>query len=485
MTRTSDRTDVASTDALTATIDDLVAMAPRATGTPGGERAAAYVEDRFRAAGLDDVWVEEADSFAWEPASVALSVDGLDVPCAPIRHCALAGHGQVGALGTGPGGIDAELVDIGADKVTAHDVAGRIVLFDLTFDMPQWALLPLSEFIHDPDRRMLNREALGSRNPYITSLTRVMAEAEKAGAVGVIGVLRDYPESLGYYNEYYRRTLLALPGVWITRKAGEGLRARLGAASTASLRLEAERRRVTARTVVGVLHGDSNETVMVQSHHDSIGPGAVEDASGTAEVIALAEHAVARARGGRPWRKTLMFVTFDSHFTGYQAHRAFARRHTIDADSRYRLALNLTVEHVGLRARRSADGAFETLPHCEPRAFFENVSVPMKAAVARAIRRHGLGATSMLNASLLEFTLDGIPTDASFTFTAGVPTISLVSGPLYLYDDADTVDKIDVDQLVPVANAFAELMEAADGRPGGRLGLIPRRVRMRLPRGRW
>lgn len=431
------------------------------------------------------MWVEETDSFAWEPSLTTVHVDGVDVACAPIRHCALPGHQHVGTLGTGPDGVTAELVDIGAGKVADHDVTGRIVLFDLTFDLPQWALLPLSEYVHDPDRRMLNREALGSRNPYITSLTRTMRDAAAAGAVGVIGVLRDYPESLSYHNEYYRRTLLTLPGAWLTRSAGVALRRRLGPGAQARLTLVAERRRVTARTVIGVLHGASPETVMVQSHHDSIGPGAVEDASGTAEVIALAEHAVARFRAGRPWQKTLMFVTFDSHFTGYQAHRAFARRYTIEADSPYRLALNLTVEHVGLRARAGADGGFETLDESEPRAFFENVSPPMKLAVARAIRRHGLGATSMLNASLLEFTLDGMPTDASFTFTAGVPTISLVSGPLYLYDDADTVDKIDVEQLVPVARAFADLMEDADRRHPGRLGLIPRAVRRRLPRGRW
>ncbi|WP_418058791.1 M28 family peptidase [Pimelobacter simplex] len=477
--------DVATTDELMATIEDLVAMAPRATGTPGGEKAAAYVEDRFRQAGLDEVWVEETDSFAWEPHLATVHVDGAEVPCAPIRHCALPGHEHVGTLGTGPDGTDAEVVDIGAGKVGDHDVAGRIVLFDLTFDMPQWAVLPLSEYVHDPGRRMLNRETLATRNPYITSLTRVLRDAAAAGAVGVIGVLRDYPESLSYHNEYYRRTLLTLPGVWITRSSGAVLRARLRTGSRARLRLVAERRRVTARTVVGVLRGTSAETVMVQSHHDSIGPGAVEDASGTAEVIALAEHAVARTRAGRPWHKTLMFVTFDSHFTGYQAHRAFARRYTIDPDSPYPLALNLTVEHVGLRARAGADGGFETLDQSEPRAVFENVSLPMKLAVVRAIRRHGLGSTSMLNASLLEFALDGMPTDASFTFTAGVPTISLVSGPLYLYDDADTVDKIDVDQLVPVANAFADLMAAADERPAGRLGLIPRAIRRRLPRGRW
>ena len=71
---------------------------------------------------------------------------------------------------------------------------------------------------------MLRREALASRNPYVTSLTRVMDAAAQAGAVGAVGVLRDYPESTAYHNEYYRRTLLTLPGVWVTRATGEALR---------------------------------------------------------------------------------------------------------------------------------------------------------------------------------------------------------------------------------------------------------------------
>ena len=79
----------------------------------------------------------------------------------------------------------------------------------------------------------------------------------------------------------------------------------------------------------------------------------------------------------------------------------------------------------------------------------------------------------------------GIPTDASFTFVSGVPTVSLISGPLYLYDDADTIDRIDVEQLEPVARFFADLVDDADRRDGRLLGWIPARIRRMLPRGRW
>lgn len=471
------------TDDLVSTIRDLVDLAPRATGTPGGQAAARYVRDRLAGAGLDEVWIEECDAFAWEATRTVLTFGTTTIPTSPILHSHLPAHDAVGTWSTND--LTVDVVDVGSGRVRDHDVRGRIVLFDLRFTMSLGSMLPLTEYFHDPDRLLLRRDVLASRNPYVTNLTKVMREAKAGGARGVIGVLADYPESLAYHNEYYRRTLLSLPGVWVTRAGGRRVRELLRVEPQATLTLDTTRRLVRGQSVVGVLHGASAETIMVQSHHDSVGPGAVEDATGTAEVIAIAEEEVERVRTHGRRDKTLMFVTFDTHFTGYQAHRDFARRYALDPASPYRLALNLTVEHVGLRARVSDDGGFETLPTTEPRAFFENVSLAMKWQLLRTIRRRGLYSTTMINASLLEFGAQGIPTDASFTLVSGVPTISLVSGPLYLYDDADTMEQVDVDQLEPVGRAFVDLIDAADGRAAGRLGLLPRRIRYRLPRGRW
>lgn len=101
------------------------------------------------------------------------------MPCAPIRHCLLPGHDAVGAFSTGPEGLAAEVVDVGAGQVTQVDVRGKVVLFDLTVDMSLWSLLPVSLYVHDPGRRMLRRDVLSSRNPYVTSLTTVMDAAAK------------------------------------------------------------------------------------------------------------------------------------------------------------------------------------------------------------------------------------------------------------------------------------------------------------------
>lgn len=470
------------------TIEDLVAMAPRATGTPGGERAANYVADRFTQAGLDTEFLE-VDSYAWKAEAHGVEVGGRQIECSPILHSGLAGHDWTGEVHHR---LDAPIVDIGADPVKKHDVRGKIVLFDLAFTMTTAHTLPLTVYLYDPDRKVRNREVLGSRNPYVTSLGRVMREAMSAGAVGLIGVLRDYPESHRYHNEYYRRTLFSLPGVWITRSAGEDLRRRLAGAdgapanaARARLTLDVRRERVTSRTVIGVLPGRTNDTIMVQSHHDSVSPGAVEDASGTAEVIALAEHFGVEARAGHQREKTLMFVTFDTHFTGYHSHMEFARRHVLASDAPYNIVLNATIEHVGLRAVRGAGGGFETVNETEPRGIFVNVNPAFTRRIAKLVRRHHLYSTSLLGAAALEASASGIPTDASFTFVAGVPTVSLVSGPLYLYDDADTIDRIDVDQLEPVARFFADVIADAEAHNGATIGVLPAPVRRLLPRGKW
>jgi hypothetical protein len=52
-----------------------------------------------------------------------------------------------------------------------------------------------------------------------------------------------------------------------------------------------------------------------------------------------------------------------------------------------------------------------------------------------------------------------IPTDASFAAQLGLPTVSFISGPIYMYDEADTIDKVDAAQVVPVNAAFVDIID--------------------------
>lgn len=466
------RPGLASTAQFMDTVRDLVGFAPRSTGTIGGRRTADYVAQRFRAAGLKDVHFETATSYAWSASGTSLKVGGRTIDSFPIAHSFIAGPTTPSVRTLGPAGRTAEVVDIGAGSIGGKDVRGKYVLFDLKFQLPLAALVPFMTFFWDPYLRLVDVPTLLSANPYITSQAAVVKEAQAKGALGVIGVLSDYFDSNRYHNEYYRRSPMTVPGVWVTKKEGAALRAALAKSPTATMRMTATRKAATARTVVGFLPGRSKDTVMVQSHHDSQGPGAVEDATGTAEVIALADYYgnLARKPGYQQREKTMMFATFDSHFTGYQQHIAFAEKYIVKKQTPYRIVANTTIEHVGKRAVVGKDGKLEVLDQHEPRGIFENLSVPLKLKLNSALVRNNLHTTAVLNSTVPAALLGGIPTDASFAVLSGIPTISLIAGPLYMYDEADTIDKIDQSQLRPVAVFFADMLDAIEKTPGNRIG---------------
>lgn len=479
VTAAGDPTWPLSTDSIMSTVTDLTEMAPRATGSPGGARAADYVQERFTAAGLQ-VHVEENSSYDWIASDHALHVGASRIDANPVSHSFIGADARASYRTTGPDGLEAEVVDIGRGDGSGVDMSGKIVLFDLSFYLPLVGLLPLAEHINDPDGLRFDPDTLLSANPYLTSLESTVRTAMAGGAVGFIGVLADYFDSNRYHNEYYRRLAVTLPGMWVTAKDGAALRASLpGNGNRARIDLTVDRREVTARTVVGMLPGRTNDTVMVQSHHDSVGPGAVEDATGTAEVIALAEHygALATQPGYEPREKSLMFVTFDTHFTGYQAHMAFVDKYITSPSTPWRIVANATIEHVGKHARKNVDGTLVTLDVPEPKGVFETVNLGLKLDMADALARNDVRATTMLNGAPFDYFRLGVPTDASFVLAAGIPTISFIAGPLYMYDDADTIDKVDRSQLTPVALFFRDMLDRIDREPSDSIGLIPAGIR--------
>ncbi|WP_336820142.1 M28 family peptidase [Gordonia sp. MMO-8] len=458
------------------TVRDLVDMGPRTTGSPAGRRASDYVAQRFRDAGLTDVHFEEVTSYDWKPSNAGLRVGATAVDAFPVSHSFIPADAGPGVRSTGANGLTAPVVDIGRGKIDGRNVRGKIVMFDLAFMLPTAGLLPLAEYINDPDGTTFDPDVMLSANPYLTSLESTIRAAQNGGAVGFVGVLSDYFNSNRYHNEYYRKLAMRIPGMWVTRSAGARMRGLLAKnRNRARIDLTVTRSAVTGRTVIGMLPGATTDTVMVQSHHDSVTTGAVEDATGTAEVIALAEHygRLARTPGKRPRRKSMMFATFDTHFTGYQSHQAFVDKYIVRKQSKWNIVANTTIEHVGRRAKRASNGKLVTTDQPETKGLFENVNLALKADLASSLTRNNVRSTTMLNAAPFQLIQMGIPTDASFLLVAGVPVVSFISGPLYMYDDADTIDKVDVGQMAPVARFFRDTLDRLDREPGRAIGLIP------------
>lgn len=453
-------------------IEDLVNIGYRRSGTPEGYMAAAYVKCQFENLGLEDVHYETATTWKWEATKSSVRINGEEIDAFPSAFSFVTPD-EPSEFSTGPGGLDTEIVDVGLGtpfEMALQDVEGKIVLFDLKFILPTAGLVPLMEFLWDPQLTILE-PSLVIANPYLTTYSDALNAAMDAGAAGFIGVLADYFESNKYYNEFYRRTSVTIPGFWVSPNEGSRIREMIGqggGSAPINMVMEGSREEVEARTVVGVLPGKSSDTIMVQSHHDSVFYGAVEDGSGTAAVLAQAQYYASQPEGSR--EKTLMFTTFDSHFTGYQSHMAFVDKYIVNQETPYNIVANVTLEHIGKQGIKGDDGELVTTDQSEIRGIMNTFGPTLKATMINALVEHDLQRTALLSAHVL-CAAGGMPTDASFVCLNGVPTASLISGPNYLYDQADTLDKVDRKQLVPVTEAFLDIIDAIDATPSELIGL--------------
>ncbi len=100
-----------------------------------------------------------------------------------------------------------------------------------------------------------------------------------------------------------------------------------------------------------------------------------------------------------------------------------------------------------------------------------SVNDTLKRRIAGAVKRNNLTRTVLLNANMVQPV--GIPTDASGIVIAGIPVVSLIAGPMYMYDEQDTLDKVAVDELQPVAKAFAEVIDDLDAADSETIGAVP------------
>ena len=396
-------------------VQDLTSIGYRRTGTPAGKKAAEYVRDKLTEFGVSETSIEQARSFSWNADQWGLRVFGQTIPSFPVHTSFLPPSGT-GPFSTGDSGLTAEVVDVGDGPLGDVDVKGKIVLFNMVLTpFPYSFLLHASEFTYDPDHSF---DPTGSLNqPYLSNFKDVIYPAIDKGAVGFVGVLANYFDSNKYYNEAYGYTAgfpksVPIPGLWVTKSDGQAMRdalAKTPSAPQATIILKGSNEPATAMTVVGFLPGQSPETIMISSHHDSGFDGGVEDASGAAEVLALAKYFAAQPISER--EKSLMFVTFDTHFTGYQSHQAFINKYVVNPVGDRRIIADVSIEHIAKEVK-IVDGRLTLTGRAEPRAIFERVGPNAMQTIEQAIKDNGLDRTIVLPTTL--FGACGPPTDASW-----------------------------------------------------------------------
>jgi Iap family predicted aminopeptidase len=138
----------------------------------------------------------------------------------------------------------------------------------------------------------------------------VVDRAAEAGAAALV-IIYALP---GNWQQEPARTSVTIPVFHIGNDDGRALRAMIEqqASPTIHMRLEVETRtELKTASVLGVLPGRTDETVLIQAHTEGWFQAALDNASGMATMLGLAEYYASLPRAER--RRTMVFYTGSTH----------------------------------------------------------------------------------------------------------------------------------------------------------------------------
>ena len=423
-------------------IQQIFGQGIRRPGYPADAWTEQFVLDRFTELGLENVHFEPISVRRWQS-------NGAQLVVTPI------GSDPV-ALDAFPTPFSAPVTDLeldlaGYSAATPGLVAGKAALYDVNLlGLPATFFLPfgsapadLTGRVIDPDGTMTGETHL---LPFGIEIDKVMEPAIGAGAAAFIGNVANCPGGSRQYFVPYDGVDRPIPGVWIGNTDAAWLHQQLllgGVTVT-----------LTVDTVVDELAGLDDERVIIGSHHDGPWSSAVEDASGTSLVLAQAKFWAAQPASNRPHR--LVFLLHGGHMSGGAGLHQYIDAHRDELGS---VVLETHLEHAALKFEEQA-GQLVSTGQCVPRWWFTSRNPQLEDIVKAAL------TTERVHRSML-LAPDAIgpqpPTDGAFYHNEGVPIVQHMAAPFYLFDEMDTLDKVDQDGLVGLTRATIRIVNATRG----------------------
>jgi hypothetical protein len=427
-------------------VKKLVRFGIRRPGYRADNRAARWIEGQFEAAGLQNVHRDPVRVNRWTPKRCSVT---WWAEASPSRKT------SVDCFALPYSDPDADLTAAAIPDDGSNDLTGKIgVVNDHFQEIPQGVLAAQALQVLAPQEWVdtdLQPIPFGVRNGDLFG--DFFGSTTSRGGTGMIGVL----DGLGtdrYYAPYTGENV-DLPAVWIGDRAGRRLTAAMAAGPTqARIRVQAERKEVASSNVVGELPANADHWVMVGSHHDAPWASAVEDASGIAQVLAQAYHWAKVPKADRPQK--MMFVATAGHMDGAAGSIALLRDYPEILDQ---TVLEVHLEHVAKRAHMQ-DGKLRLTDDPETRWWFVTRRPDLQQIVASSLQANDMDRDLILPA--VGFFGGTAPlSDAAPLSLAGVPIISLITTPIYLFDPRDTPDKVDTATLDDVSRAATQMIDAS------------------------
>ncbi len=461
---------VPSMDQMMAWTAEIFNQGIRRPGYPADVWAENWVKEHFEAFGLEDVNLDPMPVKKWEAQDANLEIwlvdkpnDVVNIPCFPIPY-------------TSPTeGIEAELRVISDDT----SISGKIAVDNLELlKLPIKLLKYLAgvDRYYDPSNEF---ESLEMTIPFDIRLQSVFDPVLENKVLGYVGILSGFPWETDKYYVPYDAIKREIPGVWVSQNNGKSI-TELMEKGTVRGRISYSGKisEITSHNVTGTLPGMSEEWIVIRTHHDGPWNSAVEDASGMALVLGQAKYWSQVPKEQRPFN--LMFLMNCAHMAGGIGTRAFVEG---NKDFRKKIVTAIHLEHVA-RDVRSKNGKLIPLDAPTVRWWFVSRILALEEITEDAIIKEDLQRSMFLPPDGLIPGMEGPPTDGAFYPPAGVPFVSFLTAPPYLFDPADTIDKIHQESFEPLTRAVIRIINALKGQTaeGLRKQILTKKERKRIRR---
>ncbi len=408
---------VVEEDALWRTFLEICAFGGRFCGTDGERRAAHFLEDRLRAAGLAEVERREVDYVGWRCDECRLELPerpGWTARVLPLVY----------SSATPKDGLVLEAVDLGRGAPEdfsrrRKDIAGRAVILDTEYSFSAGSIHRRQKFLSALEA---GAAALVIVNP-------------RGGGVPATGSTR--PEGS------------EIPAVGISKEDGAMVREMAGRPEgRIRLSLQTETTPARAANLFGrIFGGDGRERVILCAHYDghNCGESAIDNASGTAVALELARLLSVRTRS--------FSRDFEVHFYsveewGLQGSRAYADSLSEDEAGRIALAINLDVVAGSEHLTWLCNG-------------FTDLAGWVQGALGEEPPRCAVSERVAINSDHANYVRRGIP---ALRLLAGMDEPESRCG--YHLSPADTSDKVDLPELAAAASVTSQLLLKALNHPG-------------------
>ena len=437
----------------------------RRIGTKEAHEIEDFLVNKCNELGLESLKKEPVEVINWSAKNWKLTIstenDEVEVPCFYVLNTGF----------TTEKGITAPLVYVGTGKekdFKKKDVSGKIVIADIEFpSLPLGKLIKLAKlfYVSDPSN-MINEAtelvltfALTNFPPQALGGKRredsVYWRAFDRGALGLVLILRDYPSNINSHWGPYDGAMKPIPALYVGKYDGIKVRGLLQEGNAqGTIYLEGSKEKSTAHNIWGILPGNSEEMIMISSHHDSAFKGATEDGTGVAMVLAQLKAWAKIPKNERP--RTLLFCLTAGHLYGGIGAESFARKYKDTLLKNVLVDLNL--EHMCAKevVEDPITQEFKLTNNLSLGAVFISRNEHLVAPVIKICKDYNIENMILIPDNF--FATPPIGEAGHFATIADINVIHWIRSPYYLLTAEDTLDKVDTDKLHSTAQGISDLI---------------------------